>query len=395
MNVLRYMRLIARALDYAKDPDPNHWRTINGSHVHLDKNGNYDGGAGSKFNGRHHYGPDWRQKSALMNRLAASLRGGAAKGQAQGQNVAPKATNGAAKNGTISAEEERRIRENVKKLSEAAKKAHEEYIDTYFNYRGADRASKLQDLKQRKQDALNKEEQARAEATARGVPFISKAWADIERIIPSYRVNSVPVAHHSKQPDESEIIKRISGGDMTKGSCASVGLAYIANKFGLDVLDFRGGQSMTFFSHESNLRLISKLPGIESKDVKVKNPARDGAKVLMDLEKDKEYYLAFERHASIIKNTDEGVMYLELQSNDPSRNCWHLMGDNPKAIASELSRRFKASRTQHRSHGVKYEVSMLLSSVESFKGSKEFEKIAEYFNTNAQSQLKGASGHVR
>ncbi len=94
MNVLHYMRIIARALDYAKDPDPKHWKTINGSHVHLDKNGNYDGGAGSKFNGRHHYGPDWRQKSALMNRLAAALHGGVAKGQAQGQNVAPKATNG-------------------------------------------------------------------------------------------------------------------------------------------------------------------------------------------------------------------------------------------------------------------------------------------------------------
>ena len=94
MNALHYMRIIARALDYTKDPDPKHWKTINGSHVHLDKNGNYDGGAGSKFNGRHHYGPDWRQKSALMNRLAAALHGGVAKGQAQGQNVAPKATNG-------------------------------------------------------------------------------------------------------------------------------------------------------------------------------------------------------------------------------------------------------------------------------------------------------------
>ena len=35
-----------RTLDWDRDTNPNHWRTINGSHVHLDENGNYDGGAG-------------------------------------------------------------------------------------------------------------------------------------------------------------------------------------------------------------------------------------------------------------------------------------------------------------------------------------------------------------
>lgn len=34
--------------DYPKDPDPENWRTINGSHVHL-TNGKIDGGAGGKF----------------------------------------------------------------------------------------------------------------------------------------------------------------------------------------------------------------------------------------------------------------------------------------------------------------------------------------------------------
>ncbi len=31
MNALHYRRIIDRALDYAKDPDPNHWKTLNGS----------------------------------------------------------------------------------------------------------------------------------------------------------------------------------------------------------------------------------------------------------------------------------------------------------------------------------------------------------------------------
>lgn len=70
------VRRPVRDKTYPKDPNPEHWKTINGSHVHMDKNGNYDGGAGGKFNGRHHYGPDWRQKAALMNRLTAALHKG-------------------------------------------------------------------------------------------------------------------------------------------------------------------------------------------------------------------------------------------------------------------------------------------------------------------------------
>lgn len=52
MNKL--LRLLARATDtkgYPDDKDPNHWRTINHSKVHVDANGNIDGGAGQKFNG--------------------------------------------------------------------------------------------------------------------------------------------------------------------------------------------------------------------------------------------------------------------------------------------------------------------------------------------------------
>lgn len=42
---------------------------------------------------------------------------------------------------------------------------------------------------------------------------------------------------------EQDIINRLSGGDMTKGSCSSLALAYAGNKAGYDVLDFRDGDS--------------------------------------------------------------------------------------------------------------------------------------------------------
>ena len=37
--------------DYEPDSNPENWRTINGAHVHIDSEGNIDGGAGGKFNG--------------------------------------------------------------------------------------------------------------------------------------------------------------------------------------------------------------------------------------------------------------------------------------------------------------------------------------------------------
>lgn len=49
------LQQLARATDtkgYPDDKNPAHWRKINGSPVHLDANGNIDGGAGGKFGGR-------------------------------------------------------------------------------------------------------------------------------------------------------------------------------------------------------------------------------------------------------------------------------------------------------------------------------------------------------
>ena len=49
------LELLAKATDtkgYPDDKNPAHWRKINGSPVHLDANGNIDGGAGGKFGGK-------------------------------------------------------------------------------------------------------------------------------------------------------------------------------------------------------------------------------------------------------------------------------------------------------------------------------------------------------
>lgn len=50
-----------RTLDYEKDPNPEHWRTISGAKVHLDQNGEIDGGAGGNFNGNYWDGKKGQQ----------------------------------------------------------------------------------------------------------------------------------------------------------------------------------------------------------------------------------------------------------------------------------------------------------------------------------------------
>ena len=115
-----------RTLDRDRDTNPNHWRTINGSHVHLDKNGNYDGGAGNKFNGRHHYGPGWKQKVILMESLTNALRKGVAGKQ---KNVAPQGTSSS---GKIKTEE--KAREEIKGLKQKMLNSHAEFKKAQREY---------------------------------------------------------------------------------------------------------------------------------------------------------------------------------------------------------------------------------------------------------------------
>ncbi|MDO4179186.1 MAG: DUF3626 domain-containing protein [Phascolarctobacterium sp.] len=51
---MELLKLLAKAFDtkgYPDDRDPSHWKTIQHSPVHIDENGNIDGGAGGKFHG--------------------------------------------------------------------------------------------------------------------------------------------------------------------------------------------------------------------------------------------------------------------------------------------------------------------------------------------------------
>ena len=192
-----------------------------------------------------------------------------------------------------------------------------------------------------------------------------------------------PIQKLKKTLTDDEIIQKVAGGDMTKGSCSSLSFAYIANKNGLDVLDFRGGESQEFFSTTGNIYKISQLPGIKSVVEENINDIIGTMNLLKTIEEGKEYYLATGNHAAIVRKIENKYQFLELQS--PKENGFKQLTTNI------LKNRFHCKQT-HSIQGIKFKTKNILMEVDSFKDNSEFEEIMCYINTSADKQIKGASG---
>lgn len=179
---------------------------------------------------------------------------------------------------------------------------------------------------------------------------------------------------------------------MTKGSCSSLAFAYIGNKNGLDVLDFRGGNSQYVFSMNSNIKKILELSGVNGSVTMVKKEISGTMEVLNNLVLNKEYYLATGKHAAIVRKIDSGFEYLELQSK--YRNGWQSF-DRYGSMVATLNKRFGCRKTVDKSFGKVWEKSVVLMDVESFNENTEFEQILGYINTAVEKQKKGVTGDVK
>lgn len=216
-----------------------------------------------------------------------------------------------------------------------------------------------------------------------------------ESLMEGLKVNKVTcreVKDLEKPLTPDEIIDRLAGGDKTRGSCSSLGFAYIGNKAGLDVLDFRGGSSQSFFSMNTNIKKMLDLPNVKGEILKVKKEASDTAKILRDLELDKEYYMSVGRHAAIVRNTGDGLQYLELQS--AIKNGW-MPFDRYGSIVTTLQKRFGCRKTVDRTLGRVWEKEVVLMEVDSFKANSEFKELLGYINTATNKQKKGVTGSVK
>ena len=209
--------------------------------------------------------------------------------------------------------------------------------------------------------------------TAKGTPKMQPTKLDdvFERI-DKEGIEYREVKPFTTQPTDTEIIERIGGGDKTSGSCASLAFAFAANKGGLDVLDFRGGKSLEYFSTFTNLmQICDKVGGYSSFST-------TGIQLMKQTQQGKLYYLVYAQHAAIVRQVGKGKYeFLELQHS--TSNGW-------KPLDSRVfSWRFGGSGRQFG----------LLMDIELLQRDSGFQKMVGYINTAQADQRKGMSGTIK
>lgn len=184
------------------------------------------------------------------------------------------------------------------------------------------------------------------------------------------------VKEHKKQPTETELIARVGGGDKTEGSCSSLAFAWAANRAGMDVLDFRDGDSRKFFASGANIMaIVTKCGGQLKMDV-------TGMQLVADAVVDKEYYVAWGQHAAIVRKVKGGKYeYLELQSGNTTgyTNGWHPLN------AEKFKWRFGWN-------GKTWGCIIEIGALSQDSGYKE---LMGYINTQKSKQVKGTTGTIK
>lgn len=196
-----------------------------------------------------------------------------------------------------------------------------------------------------------------------------------------------PVQNQTDILSEDDIIQALAGGDKTKGSCASLGLAYIGQKQGWNVLDYRDGDSQHFFSGSGRLKELSQCKGIKALTAEGASSLTVGNRLLKQVESGKEYYLCTGRHAAIVRKSDEGkLQYLELQSG--IHNGWMHFDGNPRYT---LNKRFGCtSRSDSSAH-----YDFMIDITDSDFNTDEFKSVLGYINTDVNKQRKGSGGTIK
>lgn len=195
---------------------------------------------------------------------------------------------------------------------------------------------------------------------------------DVIKKLDDAKVEYLPVKKLPKQLSEEEIISRVGGGDLTQGSCASLAFAWAANKGGLDVLDFRDGNSRIFFSRYSNLmQICENVGGISSFTT-------TGIQLMKKTEIGKQYYIVVGCHAAIVRQISRGkYQFLELQSS--IQNGWKPLDG-------------KVFKWRFRESGK--DVGLLID-IELLQKDPGFQKMVGYINTAQSEQRKGTRGTIK
>ena len=275
----------------------------------------------------------------------------------------------------------------AKQRVKEAQQAMREFIDRTGRTRRYDRESLYGSKKAATPpaDQRPKPEKVKSQLTTPKIEPVKVADSEVSDIAKNAGVDYNPVKRQEKTLTEQQIIDVLSGGDLTVGSCASLGLAYCGQKNGLDVIDFRGGKSQEVFSRNGTLKRLKNLQGIVWDEEHGSYYQTTGNRLLKRVQQGKEYWFACGQHAAIVRKNEAGeLQYLELQSSKSSG--WHDFGKN---VRGKLAWRFGASSTAY------WDATSFMFDIESLKDSPELAMILGYINTDEDKQKKGKAGTIK
>ena len=106
---------------------------------------------------------------------------------------------------------------------------------------------------------------------------------------------------------------------------------------------------------------------------------------LETVEMGKEYVLVAGQHCSVIRLTEKGYEYLELQSRNPDWNGWRPMGKEWNDIKTTLSRRF----------AYRQPVTGGLCDIEAIRNNEDLLQNVGYINTDPSESLRGIEGGIK
>lgn len=221
----------------------------------------------------------------------------------------------------------------------------------------------------------------------KGNDNLDEKTRELTKILERLKVEYNPVTMRTRVASEEEIIKAIAGGDLTKGSCASLGFVYAGQKGGMNVLDFRGGESQNFFSKSSNILNLLKASKADILEEGARSSITAGKKLLKRVEEGKEYYFCCGKHAAIVRSNGGVLQYLELQSETDSG--WTNFNGNP---GYTLKKRFGETKPWP---GSTRDVKAYMADIDTFKDSVDLREALGYINTFENEQTKGAKGYAK
>lgn len=129
------------------------------------------------------------------------------------------------------------------------------------------------------------------------------------------------------------------------------------------------------------LKKIVKLDGVKSEIKRTNKEASEAKKLLETLEKGKEYMFGAGKHAAIVRVTDNGPEYLEMQSHYSECNGWQSFNKYGSNIKT-LRERFGCTVRSKCSHSLFY------ADVDSFKNCYDLQELLGYLDTQTDKQKR-------